>query len=129
MFIGKASCFGLLFLFIYVCYIFAFWEVFDAMFPCGGDCYIDTDSSNVYYLGYNLNLSGNEFKIFCSIAYNSPEYISAEKILRECFPNKYKTPGNVAVHVCNINRKARVIGGRGLIISKYKSGYRLNIEN
>lgn len=127
MFIEKASCFGLLFLFIYVCYISAK-RYIKTMFTCGDDYYIDKDSSSVYYLGYKLNLSDNEFKIFCSIAHSSQEYISAEKILRECFPNKCKTTGNVAVHVCNINRKAQVIGGRRLIVSKYKSGYRLNRE-
>ena len=88
--------------------------------------YVDKGRSQIFYLGYKLNLSKSEFKIICAIAGSTVEYITAESILRECFTNKDVKPGNVAAHICNINRKAAVIGGRKIILSKYDTGYKLN---
>jgi DNA-binding winged helix-turn-helix (wHTH) protein len=50
---------------------------------------------------------------------------STEEIVSKVFRGKEINEGNVAVHVCNINKKARAIGGRNIIVSDYGKGYRI----
>ena len=86
--------------------------------------YNDTQNSRVIYLGYDMNLSGKEYMIFSCI-YQSEDFVSADEIIEKCYPDKKPRRGDIAAHICHINKKAHNIGGRVLIISKYGVGYKL----
>ena len=88
-----------------------------------GKLYIDTDKKSVLILGYSVHLTGSEFSILCAVAQNHG--ISKEGLMDGCFEGKALTAGNVAVHVYNINRKAKEITGRRFISGNRKYGYRI----
>ena len=83
---------------------------------------IGDDRNDVYYLGYNLKLTPSEYKIVLAIAKGVS--VSADALLEEIGVASCKK-GNVSVHICSINRKARLIGERQLIIFE-NSKYRFN---
>ena len=80
---------------------------------------LDTEAASAFLLGYPLPLSPTEFAILSAIIENMP--ISAKEI-SEALKISRKS---VAVHVCNINKKALDISARYLIISQSYS-YTLN---
>lgn len=86
--------------------------------------YNDTQNSRVIYLGYDMKLSKKEYMIF-SYVYQSESFVSADEIIENCYPDKKPRRGDIAAHICHINRKAYNIGGRALIISKYSVGYKI----
>ncbi|MBE6548344.1 MAG: hypothetical protein E7667_05670 [Ruminococcaceae bacterium] len=86
--------------------------------------YNDTATRRIIYCGYDMKLSRIEYKIFCCIWENGKEYISADQIIQKCYVGKKPQKGDIAAHICHINRKSRNIE-RVLIVSKYGVGYRL----
>ena len=91
-----------------------------------GKLYVDTDKHTVLLLGYALHLTGSEFAILRTIVENYG--ISKQGLLDSCFEGKELTAGNIAVHVYNINRKAKEITGRRFISGNRKYGYKI-VEN
>lgn len=78
-------------------------------------------------LGYPLRLTKNEHNILLLLLSDRKRIFSSEEILCLIFPFSSKTSKNqLAVHVCNINKKAMAISGRRLIVNPHKNGYTLN---
>ena len=88
-----------------------------------GKLYVDTDKRVVLLLGYVLHLTASEFAILHTIVENRG--ISKQGLLDRCFEGKGLTEGNIAVHVYNINRKAKEITGRRFISGNRKYGYKV----
>ena len=86
--------------------------------------YNDAQNSRIIYLGYDMKLSKKEYMIF-SYIYENGDFVSADEIIENCYPDKKPHRGDVAAHICHINKKADNIGGRALIISKYGVGYKI----
>ena len=77
-------------------------------------------------LGYPLRLTKNEYKILLLLLCEK-RIFSADEILDLAFPfSENASKNQLAVHVCNINKKATLISGRRLIINPHKNGYTLN---
>ena len=74
---------------------------------------IGKDRESVYFLGYKMRLTPIEYKILASIDAN--ERIGTASLMAELDMHELQK-GNVAVHICAINRKVKVIGGRRLIL-------------
>ncbi len=89
----------------------------------------DLSKSEIYYLGYIIKLTKREATIFARICKDPQVPVSAIQILDECFPGMPLTPGNINVHICNINKRARDIGERDIIVSVYGKGYIINSEH
>ena len=87
--------------------------------------YIDTDNSYAVLLGYIMKLTKSEFAILKHID-EGEGFVSASQLLEGALADKGITLGNIAVHVCNINKKAKAISGRPLIKVRRFKGYRLS---
>lgn len=89
--------------------------------------HINRDAGEVIYLGYQLKLSKREFMILARIVEKSDEVLDTRKLHAELFSNeKDLILKNITVHICNINRKARGIGGRTLIEYSNSDGYKIS---
>ena len=75
---------------------------------------------HVLLLGYPLSLSETEYGILLSICREHPSPLSIDSLVAE---HSLSTNG-VAVHICNLNKKAARISGRRLIV--FDGGDRLN---
>ncbi len=87
--------------------------------------YIDTKRNHAVLFGYILPLTKTEFAILKLIRANDG-YTSAYEIANRIFCGKSLTHGNVAVHVCNINKKAMKIRDRAIIQTCRYKGYKLS---
>ncbi|MBE6684760.1 MAG: hypothetical protein E7592_03830 [Ruminococcaceae bacterium] len=85
---------------------------------------IDKATETVIYLGYPLKLTKREFAVFNLIA-DHKDGISSRELLSAISPNKDIGLGNVSVQVFNINKKAKKIGGRNVIVECRPDGYML----
>ena len=83
---------------------------------------IGDDKSDVRLLGYRLKVSECEYKLLVCIAERGTVSIDELSLLLGFDREKR---GNVAVHICSINRKAEVIGGRKLVLCE-NSEYHFN---
>ncbi len=81
--------------------------------------------NNTYYMGYPLSLSPLEHEVLRCLFYRSPRLTSADDLLTLCFHGSPVSIRNVAVVISEINRKAKQIDERPLIINHYGKGYRL----
>jgi len=73
--------------------------------------FVGDSGKDVIFLGYRLNLTPAEYRIIKIIAEKGRA--GTEEIYTEF--KKSLTKGNVAVHICAINRKAAFISERRLI--------------
>ena len=81
---------------------------------------IGEDKNDVYLLGYKLKLSPSEYKLLSLIGEHGR--VSIERLTEElALPQGKK--GNVPVHICSINRKAEIIGGRRLVLCENSEYY------
>ena len=86
--------------------------------------FLNHETKEAIYLGYDMGLTASEFRLLFAL-YESKRTCTAEELLALLSCKKPLARGNVAVHVCNINKKARWIGGRNLILGEDHQGYRL----
>ncbi len=85
--------------------------------------------TNARLLGYPLRLTKNEHKILLLLASETGREFSCSEILSLAFPFSQNLSNNqLAVHICNINKKAALISGRKLILNPHKNGYVINPE-
>ena len=77
-------------------------------------------------LGYRIELSPAELSILRLLLSFSDRELTASKIARICFNGNKDGARSIPVLVSRINKKASVISGRRLIISKRYTGYRIN---
>ena len=85
---------------------------------------INESTKEVYYLGYEMELTVTEFRILWAL-YNSDATVSLAELQKSIDDTKQADRKSIAVHVCHINKKAEAIGGRKIILNKCKAGYRL----
>ncbi len=86
------------------------------------------DSSNkATLLGYPLNLTRAEYRILLFLCQSTDKRLDEETILCFCFAESYRmTETNVRAHISSINRKAKALSGRKLIICHRNAGYQIN---
>ena len=81
---------------------------------------IGDNRAEVYYIGYRLKTTPCEYKILVALSEN--ERCTSEFLASVLgFDNSKR--GNVAVHVCSLNRKSEFIGGRRLILCEGSEYY------
>jgi len=76
----------------------------------------------VYFRGHFLCLTDSEYLIIRLLFHSRAAYFSSDEIAAACFE---KETGAVSGHVCNINRKARLIMNMPLIETRRSYGYRI----
>ena len=89
---------------------------------------INPEANDLILLGYRLKLTKTEFRLMLLLI-NHPDLVfSPNEIVWLAFSHlKTKpSPNQIAVHICNINKKATDISGNKLIMNIYKKGYTLN---
>lgn len=74
---------------------------------------IGDSKSEVFLLGYRLGVTPCEYKLLLALAEAERTHIET---LAGTLGLDTDKKGNVAVHICSLNRKADVIGGRRLIL-------------
>ena len=74
---------------------------------------VGDNRSEVFYLGYRLKVTPSEYKILTVL--DRSDRCSTNE-LTELLGFDATKKGNVAVHICSINRKAVSIGERKLIL-------------
>jgi DNA-binding response OmpR family regulator len=85
---------------------------------------IDKVSESIIYLGYPLKLTKREFTVL-DLIIDHKDGISSRDLLAAISPKKNIGIGNIAVQVFNINKKAKEIGGRNIIVESRADGYML----
>ena len=81
---------------------------------------IGDNRNEVFYIGYRLKTTPCEYKILVAIA-NRGRCDIGELASEIGFDHAKR--GNVAVHICSINRKAEIIGDRKLILCRGSEYY------
>lgn len=84
--------------------------------------YIDNERGYAVLLGYIMNLTKSEFAILKYIS-ERDGYVSSQEIGEKVVEGRVLTVESVAVHVCNVNKKANKICGRNLISFQRFKGY------
>ena len=82
--------------------------------------FIGDNRNEVFYLGYRLKTTPSEYKLLAVIA-DKGRCSTGELASELGFDISKK--GNVAVHICSINRKAEIIGDRKLILCQGSDYY------
>ena len=88
--------------------------------------YVGSTKSNVFYLGYPLSLTDTEFAILRILTISCGNTLSPTEISNYCALSGSEK--SITLHIHNINRKARDIGGRNLVKNTKNEGYFLNDE-
>ncbi len=88
--------------------------------------YITSNKRDTVLLGYKFELTNTEHTVLLAIAENRNNPISSEQIANRM--NIDLSKENLAFHISNINRKAKIITNRVLIKNIAKNGYFLNEE-
>lgn len=81
--------------------------------------------NQVYYMGYPLPLAPREYVILRCLLYRMPRLTDADELMSLCFPGERLGIANLSVQISNINRRAKEIDPRPLIVNVYGKGYRL----
>ena len=105
-------------------------EKFSSRLPSSLPLKIDADPNLTSLLGYRLKLTRTEHKILLLLYTNRFKPLSSSQIASLAFPCDKSPTGalSIAVHICNINKKATSISGRKLILNPHKNGYLLNFN-
>ena len=77
--------------------------------------HLSVNDSAVYLLGYELCLTPNEKKILLLVADGGA---TSRELLAQITHLRVVGIGNIAAHIASINKKAKQIGGRRLIVSQ-----------
>ncbi len=88
---------------------------------------LEDDPTKTVYMGYRLSLTPREHTILRCLFYRSPRVTSADDLLSLCFSDAKGglSAANLPTHIASINRRAREIDPRPLIVNVYGKGYRL----
>ena len=78
---------------------------------------IDAKLGKVTYLGYELGLTPDEYALIYKMIDSCGE-VDDREFIEILSPKRLVTHGNIAVHVCNINKKAMAVGGRRIIVKR-----------
>lgn len=80
------------------------------------------EAERAYFRGHYLPLTSTEYRILRLLFHSRGTYFAAEEIAAACLADP---AGGVAVHICNINNKARRTSLHAVIESRRFSGYRV----
>ena len=83
------------------------------------------EDSSMFLLGYTIRLTPMEHKVIC-LLYQNQDGISTQQMASLLFSDKDISKRNIAVHICNINKKAKRISGRVLIKGNRRYGYKIS---
>lgn len=88
---------------------------------------LEDDPAKTVYMGYPLSLTPREHTLLRCLFYRSPRVTSTDDLLSLCFSDADVglCAANLPTHIANINRRAREIDPRPLIVNVYGKGYRL----
>ncbi len=87
--------------------------------------YIGIEERDVRYLGYSLGLTPREYRILRALLEAEGSLLRCE-ICRLAGTDGELKEKSVAVHICAINKKAAIIGGRRLVECSKRDGYFIN---
>ncbi len=82
------------------------------------------DGRRVFFRAVEMHLTKNEYMIVRFLFQGSGGYFTADEIAAACLADG---TGGVAVHICNINGKAKRAHGVPLIETKRYKGYRMSV--
>ena len=93
--------------------------------------YLEVDMVNreVRYLGYALKLTDCEYEVLKALVWTCDpidKYAIKSYIDNDCAAKVKISVQSVPVHICAINQKAMIFGGRKIVILKRKVGYLIN---
>ena len=86
--------------------------------------YIDEEQNCVILLGYIMRLTKTELALLKHMI-RIDGYITSVSLVERVLVGKTLTDGNIAVHVCNINKKSKAISGRSIIKTCRFKGYKI----
>ena len=86
--------------------------------------YIDEEQNCAILLGYIMRLTKTELALLKHMR-GIDEFTTASSLVERVLGGKALTEGNIAVHVCNINKKAKAISGRSIIKTCRFKGYKI----
>ena len=83
---------------------------------------VNTQMCKIRFLGYILPLTRVEFEILRALAFSDGAL--DRRAIVDCASENIKiSPRSISVHICSINKKARDIGGRNLVVMLRDKGY------
>ena len=86
---------------------------------------VTQDRTQTQYMGYLMPLSEREHRILHFLFYRAPQVTTLDDLLSLCYPEGGVKAGNVVEMISRINRHAKRIDPRPLIINIRNKGYRL----
>ena len=85
------------------------------------------EDHSAVYLGMKMALTEAEYRILLYMCTEAEGISTSEDILSFCFAESYRMVStNVKHHISHINKKAKALGGRKLILSVRGKGYKIN---
>lgn len=85
------------------------------------------EDQSAIYLGMKMTLTEAEYRILLYMCTKAEQISTPEDILSFCFAESYRmVSSNIKHHISHINKKAKAIGGRKLILSERGKGYKIN---
>ena len=84
--------------------------------------YLKDDGKSAFLLGYTFELTKTEYVILKALL-GSDKPISCHELVERHIGADKASESSIAVHICNINKKAWPISKRQLIISVRSKGY------
>ena len=86
---------------------------------------VEDDPDQTVYMGYRFPLTPREHTILRCLFYRAPRVTTADDLLTLCFSDAHLSAANLSTHISSINRRARELDPRPLIVNVYGKGYRL----
>ena len=90
-----------------------------------GYSHVSVTDKGVIFCNCFIRTTKSELRIIRQLL-SMPEWHTAEKITLYCMKNSRSDFGHAAVHISNLNRKARKASGKNLIDCKRYLGYRIS---
>lgn len=85
---------------------------------------VGSDAKSVFYMGYPLRLSNRAYLLLRCLFYRAPKAVPAHDLLEICYPEGADAR-NLAVQIHHVNRAAKAIDPRPLVVYEHGRGYRI----
>ncbi len=89
--------------------------------------YLYGDGETAFLLGYKLCLTRTEYLILSALV-SSEAPLSKNELENTCFEELGTGRSTIAVHIFNINKKAKSISGRRLVVTDKDAKYLISRE-
>ena len=87
--------------------------------------HMENAPSKTIYMGYPLSLSPCEHRLLRCLLYRAPRITGMDDLIALCYPGEHVSLATLQKRISNINRRARDLDPRPLIVNVYGQGYRL----